>query len=275
MAQSDGWAARLREPSVEVLLEALAQPHAAVREGLGPHRLRWSADFSLGGAGSEPPEDAALDAPAVLDDAVHDELELRWTVDQAGLPRMRLHQANDHDRGREIILVDGHVHWRDLHRPWQFYPVESDLHERWLDEAQHGVHDVVQLAAPRLRLDAKPSADGTIALELGTSDVENGAHRRDAQISRWRAGAEIERVSGRVVLDASGAWRSADVTVQYALQAADGRTLRGSVHLEGEVEPLPPEAVDIRAPNDSEPLEERTRLHEERRELLDGLAAPR
>jgi hypothetical protein len=275
-ASSSSWAEQLREPGVEVVLRALAQPHATVREGIGAHRLQYTADFVLAGpATEEPPQ---LDAPAVVDHAIHDELELVWVpTTQGAPPRFALRQSNDHDRGREIVVVDGNIHTSDLHRGWQHYPVETDLHERWLDEAQRAVHDVVELAAPRLRIEPKASAaDDTVTLTLALAETTNAQLQRSGQVSRWRAGAQIEQVSGELVLDASdGGWRSATLKVQYALEAADGRMLRGSVRLQGRVEPVDPDQVDVAAPSDSVPLAERTRLHAERQELLDGLAAPR
>lgn len=276
------WADALRDPGVETVLRALAQPHAAVRDAIGPHRLRYTAELSLVDPASGDDEALPeLDAPAVLDQEVHDELELVWAPSSPATPRLRLRQSNDHERGREVILVDGRLHTRQRHRPWVHYPVETDLHERWLDDAQRAVHDVVELAAPRLRIDAqttdRPGFDGAaVALKLGLAEATNATLQRSGSVSRWRGQAEVQQVSGEIVLDATtGAWLSANVDVQYALEAADGRTLRGAVHLEGTVEPLPEGGVDIRAPADSEPLAERTRLQAERQELLDGLAAPR
>ena len=276
-ADPEDWGAALRDPSVETTLRAVGQPHAAVREGIGPHRLHYTAELSL----EDPTTDDAealpeLDAPAVLDDSVKDELELLWAP-RDGATRFSLRQLNDKDRGREVILVDGRVHTRERHRAWEHYAVETDLHERWLDDAQRAVHDVLELAAPRLHVTAKDSSTpDLVVLQLGLAEATTEALRRAGTVSRWRGGAEIQQVSGEIVLEAStGAWRSATVDVRYALQAADGRTLRGTVHFEGAVEPLSAGGGDIRAPADSEPLAERTRLQAERQELLDGLAAPR
>lgn len=276
---SEDWASALRDGSVEAVLRALGQSHATVRRDLGPHRLRYTARFELGDPEGDAPE-PALDGPAVSDTSITDELELVWApaaeTDPQGSSRLHLRQSNDKDRGREVVVVDGNVHTSDLHRGWQFYPLETDLHERWLDEAQRAVHDAIELAAPRLRLEPKTSPDGTLAFVLGMSERSDEALRREGAPSRWRAEAELERIAGELVLDAViGGWRSAKVDVQYALRAADGRMLRGIVRIEGSVEPLSPDAVAIRAPADSRPLAERTRLHAERQELLDGLAAPR
>ena len=89
----------------------------------------------------------------------------------------------------------------------------------------------------------------------------------------WRTGAEIQAVEGVVRLDAgSGAWLSATVDVAYGLAGADGRPLRGSLHLEAQVAPGPPGPIE--APPESAPLPLRLRYDEEERRLLDGLAAP-
>ncbi|MCA9708547.1 MAG: hypothetical protein KDK70_22045, partial [Myxococcales bacterium] len=266
------------EPTVEDLLAALAQPHAEVRTRVGPHVLSTTADFSLRPSDGDAPPRSVVDQPVVEPQAVHDALTLRWGTTDPDDWRLSLSQANDHERGRDVIVVGPTVHVRHAHRGWTHYPRDSDLLELWLDDAQRSVHDVIELAAPRLALTAQtiegaglaggPAVEITLALAEATTPTRAAAGPTQA----WREGAEIQAVEGSVRLDAAhGIWLHADVSVGYALTGADGRPLAGHVHLQGRVEPG---AVEIEAPADSGPLPSRLRYDDEQRQLLDGLAAP-
>lgn len=282
-AETEPWNEALAEPTAQTLLRALAQPHIAVRDSLGPHRLNYVADFSLiDASGRQLQALPDLDAPVVLDQAVHDQLELVWAAPRGGHARFSLSQSNDHERGRDVVMVDGRMYSRQRHRSWVYYPVETDIHERWLDDAQRSVHDVIELATPRLRISAEPieaagigEADA-VAIELGLAAETRERTPRRAGVSSWPDAAEIESISGKIVLDrTTGAWLSADIDVQYALPAADGRTLRGTIRLIGGVDLLTADTAEVEKPAEAGALPERTRLQVERDEMLDGLAAPR
>jgi len=273
------WAERLAAPTVPDLLTALAQPHAEVREHLGPHRLEVTTDFEL--AAPDPPAEAVpeLDAPIVRDQAVHDQLVLRWDAAPESGVRLSLSQANDHDRGRDVVLLGETIHVRHAHRPWVHYPRDSDLIEQWLDDAQRSVHDAVQLAAPRLALRATPLPNAgleggpavEIALEL--AEREDPSLVAAGPTQGWRTSAEIQAVEGTLVLDASsGAWLSAAIDVRYRLPGADERAQQGQLTLQAQVAPGSPGPIE--APEGSRPLPSRLRYDDEQRRLLDGLAAP-
>lgn len=276
------WSERLAQPSVADLLAALAQPHAVTREHVGPHQLQVTTDVEL--LGTEPaPAVVPLDGPVVEDRSVHDELALRWAapIDDGPDPgpRLSLSQANDHERGRDVVVIGPTVHVRHAHRPWYHYPLDGDLLELWLDDAQRSVHDAVRLAAPRLSLRAAP-VDGAglaggpaVEITLARAEGDDRSLVAAGPTQAWRAAAEIEAVEGTLRLDAqSGAWLSADLDVRYRLPAADGRTLAGRLRLRAQL--APGSGGTIAAPEGSRPLPQRLRYDDEQRRLLDGLAAP-
>lgn len=273
--------ARLAEPAVPDLLEALAQPHADLRSALGPHRLDTVTDFELAAPASAQAEPTlpAVDAPVVQPHAVHDELTLVWLEpDEAG-PRLSLSQHNDHDRGRDVIVLGETIHVRQQHRPWVHYTRDSNLLERWLDDAQSSVHDAVQLAAPRLSLQSETIPGGGlrggdgVEITLGLADEIDTQLAASGPTRAWRGEVQLDAVEGVLRLDAStGAWVTAEIDVRYHLLGADERRLEGRLHLRGTLSPDPDAAVT--APTDSRPLPTRVRYDQEMRELLDGLAAP-
>jgi hypothetical protein len=277
---ADDWSARLTTPTVPDLLAALARPHAALRERVGPHALTVTTDFTLDPVGEPPALHPRLDAPVVTAQSVHDELALRW----APSPNPRsatfaLSQRNDHDRGRDVVVVGQTVHVRQAYRPWFHYARDSDVVEQWLDDAQRAVHDAVELAAPRLQLEASTHAgaglEGGPAVEiaLALAETSDPGLRAAGPTQAWRARAEILAVDGIVRLDAvSGAWLSATVDVAYGLPGADGRPLRGRLRMQAQLAPGDPGPIE--APPESQPLPQRLRYDDEQRRLLDGLAAP-
>ncbi|MCH9688199.1 MAG: hypothetical protein K0V04_42605 [Deltaproteobacteria bacterium] len=277
-ATATDWTARLAEPTVADLLAALAQPHATLRDAVGPHRLHTTTSFALV---PTTPSSArpALDSPVVPSQAVEDELTLSWgTTAEQGV-RLSLTQANDHDRGRDVVVIDETIYVRQAHRGWFHYPRDSDLIEQWLDDAQRSAHDAVQLAAPRLSLHATPvpgeGLDGGPAVEiaLALGETRDGAAIAAGPTQAWRDQAQIDAVTGAVRLDTvSGAWLSADIDVSYSLSGPDGQPLQGRLHLKGDVVPGPPSP--IQTPTASQPLPQRQRYEQQRRELLDGLAGP-
>lgn len=274
------WSERLGEPTVADLLAALDQPHQVVREALGPHRLQVVTDTSLVPPSSDGEEGhPALDSAVVAEQSVHDELTLQWQPPDDAGDRLSLSQHNDHERGRDVVVIGETIHVRKAHRGWVHYPRDSDLLERWLDDAQRSVHDAIELAAPGLSLQATTREGAGLRGSTGVEITLDLAETIDDDVvtlgptQAWRRDVTLEAVEGTVVLDAqTGAWISAEVDVRYRLPGADGRPLSGHLHLRGTLEPDPKGTVS--APADSQPLPSRVRYDQEQRELLDGLAAP-
>lgn len=279
-AATEDWSARLAAPTVPTLLAALHRPHAEIRQRVGPHTLTVTTDFALTPNGEPPAIHPPLDAPVVADQAVHDVLALRWAAPpEPSAARFSLSQGNDHERGRDVVVVGQTVHVREAHRPWFHYTRDSDVVELWLDDAQRSVHDALQLAAPRLSLQAAPlpgaGLEGGPAVEitLALAEAPDPGLRAAGPTQGWRAGVEIHAVEGVVRLDApSGAWLSASIDVAYGLAGADGRPLQGRVRMQAHVAPGDPGPIE--APPESVPVPQRLRYDEEQRQLLDGLAAP-
>jgi hypothetical protein len=274
------WSAKLEQGEPGDLLAALAQPHAVAREAIGPHRLRYTGSFSLQ---PSDPSDAPppLDGPVVPSQSVADALTLVWATPEAEGPRFSLTQNNDHERGRDVIVEGGQVYTRLHPRDWMFYPLETDVYELWLDDAQTAPHDLLQFAAPQLSVTASPrpgeglAGGDAIAFDLGASDHEQPALRAEGPTRAWREGVVLDEIRGAIVVDgATGVWLNADIGIHYALAGADGRELRGAIQLRGAVEPLTEDAAVVTAPAEALPLPQRTRYEEERARLLDGLAAP-
>lgn len=274
------WSARLGQPTVPDLLAALAQPHAVVRQRVGPHVLTATTDFALAPVGEPATVHPPLDTPVVTAQAVHDQLELRWAAPPEPTASLfALSQKNDHDRSRDVIVVGQTVHVQKAHRPWYHYARDSDVTELWLDDAQRSVHDAVQLAAPRLALRAAPREGGgleggpAVEITLALADATDASLVAAGLTQGWRAGVDIQAVDGVLVLDAgSGAWLSATLEVAYGLAGADGRPLRGNLRIQAQVAPGSPGPIE--APPGSVPEPRRLRYDEEQRRLLDGLAAP-
>ncbi len=263
----------------DALLTATAQHHAQVRAALGPHRLHASVAFELSPEGAPASEEPAVGERRPAQQQLADELELVWAQAPPNAPRFSLTQSNDKDRGRDVIVDGDQVYTRHRNRGWYVGPRQSDVYELWLDDAVRSVHDVLALARPRLALAARAVAGGGIAgadaVELTLSRSGTAAPRPDGASPReaWRAKAEIDELSGTVLLDATTAvWLSAEITVGYSMPGPDGRPLRGRVVLRAQNTPLAPEAAVVSPPTDARPLLERTRYELERIELLDGLA---
>lgn len=276
--------AALQGAEVGAVLDALAQGHQRARTTIGPHRLTVRAELALAPEGDPKTTEPAVGEPRPVADAVNDDIRVIWASTGDAEPRLSIAQHNDHDHGRDVVVADERMYTRHEHRGWYVQPLQSDIYELWLDDAQHAVHDVLSLAASRLQLAAETkggeglAGGDAIALALSlapTSDASRVPHEGTAA---WRAQAEITAVEGEVVLDArSGLWLRADVRVRYAMPGPDGRPLRGDAHIRGAVEPLSPDTATAEIGNASdwqkaEPLLERTRYEVERARLLDGLA---
>lgn len=263
---------------VRALLAALAQSHASVRAAVGPHRLTLHTITAIAPVGEPTTSEPKVDEPRPIAQAVDDRLELVWATTQPNMPSFSLAQTNDHDRGREIVVDGGVMYTRARDRAWYQQPLQVDVFELWLDDAQHAVHDAIELAAPRLSVSASESAGaglaggGAIVCELSLAPGTDATLVPAGERRAWRGGAEITDVRGRVVVDAgSGAWLSADVQVAFGMPGPDGRPLTGSLAVTGTVEPG---AGALVRPQGAAPLLERTRYAVERSRLLDGLAGP-
>lgn len=273
------WPTRLTNPDVASLLAALAQPHEHVRAQVGPHRLQYSATFDLA------PTTARSGAPA-LDDLVvetqhiEDTLALVWDEPDALGPRVYLTQSNDHERGRAIIITGGKLFAKMQHRDWIETPLETDVHELWLNDAQRCAHDIVEFAAGSLavRSQTEPGA-GLGGADAVTLTLERGpatqALAAEGPHQRWRRRTQVDEISGNLLLDlATGVWLRADIRVGYSMSGGDGRPMRGSMTLRASLTPQTPEDTLIKPPSQAAPFPERARYEIERQQILHGLAAP-
>lgn len=271
--------AGLAAGEVAAVLDALRQSHARVRTAVGPHRMHVHATFDLAPQGEPATPEPAVDELRPQAQHVDDDLELVWLTTGVNHPRFSLSQSNDHDRGRDVVVDGEHIYTRQRNRAWYVGPLQADLYELWLDDAQRSVYDVVALAAPQLAI-AVAEADG------GFSSGDGGALQltlsRAAAVdprlavtdprSAWRKDATMDSIEGTVLVDArSGAWFGADVRIAFSMPGPDGRTLVGRVAVTAEASAIDASAP-LAVPTDAQPLLERTRYDAERARLLDGLA---
>lgn len=276
------WHDALAGGDVDALLDALQQGHLRARAGLGPHRLKVHSDLALVPEGEPKTHEPAVDELRPMPQHVVDDLELVWAASASNRPRFSLSQSNDHERGRDVVVDGTKMYTRHRHRGWYVQDLQADLHELWLDDAQRSIYDALALAAPSLAITASEEAGAginggaAIRFALATASTrEPKRMRTNGEAQSWRASAEIDEVSGSLLVDATtGLWLAAEVHVRYGLAGADGRPLRGTVDVSGTVAPLSPEAAVITIPSDAQPLLERTRYEAERAKLLDGLAGP-
>lgn len=269
------------EPSWAGLIELLGQDHAAARELLGPHHLHYKAHFYTGPvaiAKDEPLPPVDVDEPIYERFEVDDELDLRWAATAKQPARFHLAQHTDDERKRELIVIDERA-WSALDtRGWHERPLESDLWQLWLDDAQHAALDLAVLAGPAADIEAvEELADHggrpALRVSLRASDTAH-PDRVDEALEPWRREAEIELISGEFVIDrATGLWLAADVELRWSFEDRAGRALTGQARLEGSVEVLA-EAPEIAPPPEAQPVPERERPELLRERLLDGLAGP-
>lgn len=261
--------ALIAEPTPQHLLAVLAQSHADARALLGPHHLRYKASFQLT---PEFPARPVVDEPVQLEQKVVDELVLAWGSPVGQPVRLHLSQQTDKGEGREIIVLDEQVFTRLAHRGWYTRPLDSELHGLWLDEAQHCVHDLVELAAPALAVTLQETGDG-VEVTLARAGAVDPSQIAAGTGREWRQRAEIGEVGGSLTLDrATGLWRKADIHVAYVVRDVLERPQKGETQLTGSVTPEAAEAVVIEAPSAATPAPERIRPEVERQRLLGGLA---
>jgi hypothetical protein len=267
-------------PDYDTLVSLLAQGHAVAREQFGPHRLRYNASFKTGSANidaAQPLPDVTVDQPIYERFAVTDVLELLWGSQPGEAPKLVLDQHNEHEHGRALVLIEDRE-WANLDgRGWFERPLESDLWQLWLDDAQHAVLDLVELAGPHADiasvaledLDGRPA----VRVSLRQSDQRHPERTADGP-TPWRRDAEVQVISATIVLDrATGLWRRASIELSWSFRDSAHRDLRGHALFEGSVDPLG-EAPAIVPPADAKPVPERDRPELMRERLLDGLAGP-
>ncbi len=259
-----------------VVLEVLSKPHASVRDDLGPHALSLKTSLTL--RPKQPaPDLPALDGPVAANQAVSDTLALRWDApDEAG-PRFALEQHNDKDRGRSVVALDGTLYARLEHRPWTFHPVESDVHELWLDDAWRTAHDAALFLMSGASVTvATAEGEGWNGGDAVRFTLEPGPGIRPPEAAEsWRDRVAFSALAGDILMDAdSGAWLSLDATATYSVEGGAAGTLSGRFEVHGRVAPTLPDAPSVIAPKGAVALPERHRYEEERKRLLGGLAAP-
>ena len=250
-------------PSPAQLLAWLHQGHRIARERLGPHQLSYQARFSVSG-GSNPPA------------TVVDDLSLTWASPAGDPPRFRLEQHNDHGRGRELVVAKDSSHVRILPRPWVQRPLETELYEVWLDDAQRSVHDVVALAVDSMQITPLSEVEthagrsvATYELALGAPSPEPTA--KSDEHPAWRQTLKVDSLEGRLVVDVqTGLWLEADVRVEYTSSDED-TSVQGKVAVRATVTPGPTPAIE--PPADVQPLSALPRYEHEQRQLLEGIAA--
>lgn len=258
------------------LLAVLARSHADVRETIGPHALRVRATLSLKPTRPGRPN-PAVDSAVARPQTVTDRVDLRWDEPDDAGPRFALEQHNDHDRGRSVVVTDGTLYAKLEHRPWTFHPVESEVHELWLDDAQRAAHDAVEFLQPGATVSTEVvsgagwNGGDAVRITLAPGDGSAAAPGTEG----WRAGVAFSALAATLLVDAeSGAWLSLDATATYTVEGGAAGPLAGQFEVHGAVAPTLDEAPAVAVPQGAVALPERHRYEEERKRLLDGLAAP-
>lgn len=267
---------RLLEGEPLEALAVLRTSHASIRERLGPHALTCETTLSLAPTRPAAPN-PAVDTPVPPTQAIHDTVALRWeTPDDAGL-RFALEQHNDKDRGRAVVVTNATLYARLEHRPWTYHRVESDVYELWLDDAWRSAHDALEFLLPGAEVtrEAAPGEgwDGgdavRLTLALGRGTAVPG------RSEGWRADVAFSALAGTLLIDAqTGAWLALDATATYSVEGGAGGPLAGEFAVHGRVAPGLPGAPNVTAPTEAVALPQRHRYEQERKRLLDGLAAP-
>lgn len=261
--------ALLADPSPRTLLPVLAQNSVSARTLLGPHRLHYTAGFTIV---PELPSRPVVDQPVQLEQKVTDELTL--VVGSAFGDPLALHlsQKTDKGEGREVIILDEQVYTRLAHRGWNTRALDSELHNVWLDEAQHCVHDMIELAAPALAVTVQDSGDA-VEVTLRRADAVDPTLVVAGHGREWRQRSELGEITGSITLDrATGLWRKAELSVAYVVRDVLDRPQRGVATLSATAEPGAAADLVVVAPQPVAPAPERTRPELERQRLLHGLA---
>ena len=268
--------------------QAAPPPAAALGEGLAPAAFARALAHAGGGhfhavtrlragpAGAkvEPPgagEALATDVTTTTD---------VW-VDRAG--NYRLHEDNDRDGGREVVLYGRELSVALRYGRMIRRVAEEPEPHRLLEQGLGGPDAVFELCASHARVTRAGSelyggAKATV-YEIALGDEAQASERSEARrpgalplagLRAWRAGASFDQVAGRVAIDdASGAVMKADLVARFSAKAEGGPvTGEAEVHaVLTDVAATP--AIERPA---SEELASRQRIVPEQRELLRGLA---
>jgi hypothetical protein len=176
-----------------------------------------------------------------------------------------------------VIIIGEDVYAKLAPRRWLRRPLESEIHERWLDDAAHAARDAIELAGPRLQLgeltEIEHEGRRALRMGLGMNDERDSGVIPNRMGAEWRHAAQLEDLGGEIVLDeASGAWLELELHVTWTMQDAESRPLRGVLDIRGSTQPVEAAKIRIEAPPEAVDLPERERLQLERDRLLDGLA---
>ncbi len=258
------------------VLAVLARPHALVREQLGPHALVSESTLTL--APTRPPRpNPATETPVPPNQAVSDTVALRWETPGEAGQSFALEQHNDKDRGRSVVVTNGTLYAKLEHRPWTFHAVESDVHELWLDDAWRAGHDALEFLLPGAAVSVEDAPGegwkGGDAIRLTLAPGRGTAPPGRAE--GWRGKVAFSALSGSIVVDVTtGAWLSVDATATYTVEGGAGGPLAGQFDVHGRLAPSLSGAPPVAVPQGAVALPQRHRYEEERKRLLDGLAAP-
>jgi hypothetical protein len=196
-------------------------------------------------------------------------------VDRIG--NTRIHEENDRDGGRDVVLTGRELYVALRYGKMIHRAAEEPEPTRLMEQALGGGAAAFDLAAPAARFGAPipemVNAVPVTAYEMTLGDPSapaGGGATSYAPLAAWRAGARIDALAGRIVVDdRSGAVVAADISVGFHGKAG-GTPLDGTV----ESHTLVTDVAAV-APIAAPPAEEltlRQRTVPEARDLLRGLA---
>ena len=257
------------EPDWDGLLALLDRGHGDARELLGPHHLHVEADYDSHPAGLDPKAlpPARVDEPINQAFSIHEVVDLLWASRADEGPRLHLDQRTGPDSGRELTIIDERSWTRIDNLGWYEAPLEGELWQLWLDDAQHAARDIAVLVGPVVDIAAvePTSVDGRDALRVSLRPGEAHPERVAEALVPWRREASFELRKGELVLDrATGLWLEAHFEVLWRHEApahAGGtgkRFIEGSALLDATVEVLA-EPPSLSPPPEAAPLPERER----------------
>ena len=106
------------------------------------HHLHVEADYDSHPAGLDPKAlpPARVDEPINQAFSVHEVIDLLWASRPDEGPRLHLDQRTGPDSGRELTIIDERSWTRIDNLGWYEAPLEGELWQLWLDDAQHALH---------------------------------------------------------------------------------------------------------------------------------------
>ncbi len=196
-------------------------------------------------------------------------------VDRTG--NYRLHEENDHDGGRDVVLAGRELAVALRYGKMIRRPAEEPEPTRLLEEGLGGPWSVFELAAPRAKVDKTGTdlvggAQATVyALSLAEGTAAVPPARPFSGLRAWRGAVTIDALTGRAVVDdASGALLGMDLTVAFETKTEAGPE-QGTVEVHALVSDMAATTPIERPAADELVLRQRT--VPEARELLRGLVA--